>query len=191
MQIISSLLNLQSQYVEGDELAADVLKESQNRVKSMAMVHEKLYQSTTLTDIKFDDYIKRLVSDLFYSYNILEDQVKPVIDVKKVRLNMETAIPCGLIISELVSNSLKHAFPERRKGEVNVSLKVQDNEYELVVGDDGVGLPDELDFKNTNTLGLQLVSSLVNQVDGEIELDKSHGTKFTIVFKKLEYKERF
>ena len=91
MQIISSLLNLQSQYVEGDQMAADVLKESQNRVKSMAMVHEKLYQSDNLTEIKIDDYIKRLVSDLFYSYNILQDQINHVIDVEKIRFNMETA----------------------------------------------------------------------------------------------------
>ncbi len=191
MQIISSLLNLQSQYVEGDQVATDVLKESQNRVKSMAMVHEKLYQSDNLTEIKIDDYIKRLVSDLFYSYNIMEAQIKSIIDVNKIKLNMETAIPCGLIISELVSNSLKHAFPERRKGVIRVSLKVRDNEYELVVGDDGVGFPDELDFKNTNTLGLQLVNSLVDQVDGEIELKKDIGTQFKITFKELEYKERF
>ena len=191
MQIISSLLNLQSQYVEGDQMAADVLKESQNRVKSMAMVHEKLYQSDNLTEIKIDDYIKRLVSDLFYSYNILQDQINPVIDVEKIRFNMETAIPCGLIISELVTNSLKHAFPEKRKGEIRVSLKILNNKYVLVVSDDGVGLPNELDFKNTNTLGLQLVNSLVNQVDGEIELDKSHGAEFTIIFKESKYKERF
>lgn len=191
MQIISSLLNLQSQYVEGDQMAADVLKESQNRVKSMAMVHEKLYQSDNLTEIKIDDYIKRLVSDLFYSYNILQDQINPLIDVEKIRFNMETAIPCGLIISELVTNSLKHAFPEKRKGEIRVSLKILNNKYVLVVSDDGVGLPNELDFKKTNTLGLKLVDSLVNQVDGEIELDKSHGAEFTIIFEDSKYKERF
>lgn len=191
MQIISSLLNLQSQYVEGDQMAADVLKESQNRVKSMAMVHEKLYQSDNLTEIKIDDYIKRLVSDLFYSYNILQDQINPLIDVEKIRFNMETAIPCGLIISELVTNSLKHAFPEKRKGEIRVSLKILNNKYVLVVSDDGVGLPNELDFKKTNTLGLKLVNSLVNQVDGEIELDKSHGAEFTIIFEDSKYKERF
>ncbi len=191
MQIISSLLNLQSQYVEGDELAADVLKESQNRVKSMAMVHEKLYQSTNLTSIEFDGYIKSLVSDLFYTYKLLEDQIKPVIDIEKIKLNMETAIPCGLIINELVSNSLKHAFPEKRKGEIHVSLKTLNNEYELDVSDNGVGFPDGLDFKNTNSLGLQLVRSLVNQVDGKIELEKNHGTKFKITFKELKYKERF
>jgi two-component sensor histidine kinase len=128
---------------------------------------------------------------LFYSYNILQDQINPVIDVEKIRFNMETAIPCGLIISELVTNSLKHAFPEKRKGEIRVSLKILNNKYVLVVSDDGVGLPNELDFKNTNTLGLQLVNSLVNQVDGEIELDKSHGAEFTIIFKESKYKERF
>lgn len=191
MQIISSLLNLQSQYVEGDEVAADVLKESQNRVKSMAMLHEKLYQSGSLTEIRFDDYVERLVTDLFYTYKIPEDQIKSVIEVEEVQLNMETAVPCGLIISELVSNSLKHAFPNKKKGELTVLVKKQKDEYELIISDNGVGLPDELDFKKTNTLGLQLVKSLVAQIDGEIELDRSHGTEFKIRFKELKYKERF
>ena len=189
MQIISSLLNLQTHHVHDDRVAVDVLKESQNRVKSMAMIHEKLYQSKDFTNIKFDDYIERLISELFYSYDLGKDRVKPSIEVEKVKLNIETAVPCGLIISELVSNCLKHAFPSG-DGELNLSLKLVDDKYELIISDNGIGFPKELDFKKTKSLGLQLVNSLVKQIDGQINLDKSHGTKFTIIFKELEYQDR-
>ena len=103
---------------------------------------------------------------------------------------METAIPTGLIISELVSNSLKHAFPDGKKGEIKVSLKKYDDKYELIISDNGIGLPESIDFKNINSLGLQLVNNLVLQIDGEITLDKSQGTKFKIIFYELKYKER-
>jgi PAS domain S-box-containing protein len=190
MQIISSLLNLQSETVCDDEVAVDVLKESQNRVKSMAMIHEKLYQSDDLVHINFDDYIVRLVSDLFYSYNISKEQIKSVLDVEDVKLNIETAVPLGLIISELVSNSLKHAFPEDKNGEVHISLIANDDKYELKISDNGIGIPEDFDFKNTESLGLQLVNNLVDQIDGKIILEISHGTAFKIIFKELKYKER-
>jgi PAS domain S-box-containing protein len=189
MQIISSLLNLQTRYLK-DDVAINVLKESQNRIKSMAIIHQKLYESNNLTHIKFNAYIKNLVNDLFYSYNIHQDQVKQTLDVEDVKLNMETAIPSGLIISELVSNSLKHAFPDGKKGEIKVSLKKYDDKYELIISDNGIGLPESIDFKNINSLGLQLVNNLVLQIDGEITLDKSQGTKFKIIFYELKYKER-
>ena len=190
MQIISSLLNLQSNYID-DEIALDVLRESQNRVKTMGMIHEKMYQSNDFINIKFDEYILRLVSDLFYSYDIQEDHIKPVIEVEEVKLNIETGIPCGLIISELVSNSLKYAFPEGKTGKLKVSLKKYSNKYELTISDNGIGFPEDLKFKNTDSLGLQLVNSLVDQIDGEITLDTSQGTKFKIMFKELVYKKRF
>ncbi|WP_052374109.1 PAS domain S-box protein [Methanobacterium sp. SMA-27] len=190
MQIISSLLNLQTNYID-DEIALDVLRESQNRVKTMGMIHEKLYQSNDFINIKFDDYILRLVTDLFYSYNIQEDHIKPVIEVDDVRLNIETGVPCGLIISELVSNSLKYAFPKGKTGKLKVSLKKCSKKYELKVIDNGIGFPEDLDFKNTDSLGLQLVNNLVDQIDGEITLDTIKGTKFKIIFKELVYKKRF
>jgi PAS domain S-box-containing protein len=189
MQIISSLLNLQTNYLD-DEIALDVLRESQNRVKTMGMIHEKLYQSNDFINIKFDDYILRLVSDLFYSYNIKEDYIKPVIEVEDVRLNIETGVPCGLIISELVSNSLKYAFPAQRSGKLEVSLKKYSNKYELTVRDNGIGFPEDLDFKDTDSLGLQLVNNLVEQIDGEITLDTTNGTEFKVIFKELVYKKR-
>ncbi|HMK54561.1 MAG TPA: PAS domain S-box protein [Methanobacteriaceae archaeon] len=187
MQIISSLLNLQTQYV--DDEAADVLKESQNRVRSMAIIHEKLYQSRDFSRINFAEYIEKLVTDLFYSYAIDEERIKPVIIVDDVKLGIETAIPCGLIVNELVSNSLKYAFPEG-DGELLVDLHRVDDEFQLTVADTGVGLPTDLNISDSPSLGLKLVESLVIQLDGELLIDRSEGVAFIIRFKELEYKER-
>ena len=189
MQIISSLLNLQIRHVE-DNNAIDLLKESQNRVRSMAMIHEKLYQSNDFTHINITEYIESLVSGLFYSYSISKEQIIPIINVDDVQLNIETAVPCGLIINELVSNSLKHGFPKEKLGEVYISLKIIDDNYELVVGDNGIKFPKDINFRSTDSLGLQLVNNLVNQIDGRISLDTTHGTEFKIIFKELKYKNR-
>ena len=191
MQIISSLLNIQTRYVD-DEESVNILKESQNRVRSMAMIHEKLYRSKNFNKIYFADYIESLVWDLFYSYNIKKGTIIPVLDIDDIKLNIETSVPCGLIITELVSNSLKYAFPDQPKGELEVSLKTKGDQYELTISDDGVGFPVNIDFKNTDSLGLQLVNSLTDQIDGKIELTSApgKGTEFKIYFKELIYKER-
>ncbi|MFA0833338.1 MAG: sensor histidine kinase [Methanobacterium formicicum] len=190
MQIISSLLNLQKQYVN-DEEAVDVLKESQNRVKSMAMIHEKLYKSRNFSEINFADYIRSLVSDLFYSYGVDSNRVKTIILLEEVMMGLETAIPCGLIVSELVTNTLKYAFPHQEKGEFKIELHSEsDGFYDLIISDNGVGMPENINFDETDTLGLQLVNSLVNQLEGTVELSRDKGTKFNIKFKELEYKER-
>jgi PAS domain S-box-containing protein len=189
MQIISSLLNLQIRHVDDND-AIDLLKESQNRVRSMAMIHEKLYQSNDFTQINITEYIESLVSGLFYSYSISKDQIIPIINVDDVQLNIETAVPCGLIIDELVSNSLKHGFPQEKMGEVYISLKIVDDNYELVVSDNGIKFPKDINFRSTDSLGLQLVNNLVNQIDGSITLDITHGTEFKIIFKELTYKKR-
>jgi PAS domain S-box-containing protein len=190
MQIISSLLNIQARYVDDNE-TVNVLKESQNRVKSMAMIHEKLYQSKNFNKIYFADYIESLVWDLFYSYSIEKGTIKPVLEIDDVKLNIETSVPCGLIIVELVSNSLKYAFPDKHKGELKVSLKSKGNYYVLTISDNGVGIPENVDVKNTDSLGLRLVNSLTDQIDGEIELKtSSHGTEFKITFQELIYMER-
>jgi PAS domain S-box-containing protein len=188
MQIISSLLNLQSRYVEDAE-AVNVLKESQNRVKSMAMIHEKLYQSEDLTHINFVDYIESLVSNLFYSYNVENGKIQSILEIENVNLNMETAVPCGLIISELVSNSLKYAFPNG-VGKIFVSLKSVEEKYQLNISDDGIGLPQELEFNNLESLGLLLVKSLTEQIDGQLRINRRNGTEFNIVFQELKYNER-
>ena len=189
MQIISSLLNLQSQYVTSAE-TVDVLQESQDRVKAMATIYEKLSQSNDLTKINFESYIHSIVNGLFYSHKIKEGQINPIIKIENIMLNIETAIPCGLIISELVSNSLKHAFPEGKEGKLCVSIKSHDNKYEMKISDDGIGFPEDIDFKNTDTLGLKLVNTLVKQIDGKITLDRSYGTEYNIIFRELEYEKR-
>jgi two-component system, sensor histidine kinase PdtaS len=189
MQIISSLLNLQKQYVN-DEEAVNVLLESQNRVKSMAIIHEKLYKSRNFSEINFADYVKSLVDDLFHSYGVDSNRIKKTMELDDLMLGLETAIPCGLIISELVTNTLKYAFPNHEKGEFKIELHEIDDLYCLIIRDNGVGIPENMDFNKTDTLGLQLVKSLVNQVEGTIELIKGNGTEFKIIFKELDYKER-
>ncbi len=189
MQIISSLLNLQIDYLN-DEDAVNILKESQNRVKSMAMIHEKLYLSKNLTKINFVDYIQSLVSNLFYSYNIKEDHIKPILKIENVNLNIDTAIPCGLIITELISNCLKYAFPNQMKGEIIIILKSVEDKFELVISDNGIGLPVNVNLNNIKTLGILLVKSLTEQIDGKISIKKNCGTQFKIIFKEMKYKKR-
>jgi len=180
MQIISSLLNLQSRYLN-DKEAVNILKESQNRVKSMSIVHEELYRSVDLSKIDFAEYIRRLLSGLFSSYGVNSEFIKSNIDVENIFLDIDTAVPCGLIINELVSNSLKYAFLYE-KGEISVRFYLKDKKNALIVKDNGIGFPKDVDFKNTNTLGLQLVNTLVEQLCGEIELYGGKGTVFKIIF---------
>jgi len=188
MQIIISLLSLQTQHVDDNETLG-ILTESQNRVKSMAMIHEKLYESTDLTHINFRCYLEKLVSDLFYSYQVEIGTIKPIIKTRDLDMGLDTAIPCGLIINELVTNSLKYAFPDGRKGTITVEFDKYDDEFFLKVSDDGIGMND-LKHDSLETLGLQLVESLVNQLDGIISSDTNHGTEFIITFKELIYKDR-
>ena len=189
LQIISSLLNLQTQYIK-DEYALDIFTDSQNRVRSMAIIHEKLYKSESMSKIDFGDYITDLVESLFYNHDVDESRIKLIKNMDKVYFNVDTAIPCGLIVNELITNCLKHAFPGNINGEVRIDLFKIDDKYVLNVKDNGVGFPDNIDYKNTESLGLQLVTSLVNQIDGTIELDNGLGSNFKIVFKQLEYKKR-
>ncbi len=190
LQIISSLLNLQESYVEDDE-AVGVLKESQNRVLSMAMIHEMLYDSEDLSTINFHGYIQNLIYDLFNSYGISSSILRLHLNVDEIHLNIETAVPCGLIISELVSNSLKYAFPQGKQGNLSIDFhRNNTDQLELVIADDGIGLPDNIDFEKIDSLGLRLVNSLVDQLDGILELDRSHGSKFIIRFKELIYRKR-
>lgn len=188
MQIISSLLSLQSTQVK-DERDLDLFIDSQNRVKSMAKVHERLYQSNDLSSIKFAEYGMSLLNDLFSSHRA-SPGIRLRVDIEDVSFNMETAIPCGLIINELVSNSLKYAFPNGA-GEIYVSLMhYEENKFLLTISDNGIGLPEDIDFKNTESLGFRLTNNLTQQLEGEIELDRSKGSKFIIVFEELKYETR-
>jgi PAS domain S-box-containing protein len=188
MQIISSLLNLQIQHEDLDE-TVNVLKESQGRVKSMAMVHEKLYQSDNFSNIHLKEYLLNLIADIFYSYGVKNETINWELDVDDINIGIDTAIPLGLIVNELVTNSVKYAFPQG-EGTITINLQSLPEQIKLTITDDGIGLHKNIDIENTKTLGLQLVNSLVNQIDGNIELDRSHGTEFKITFKELEYKKR-
>lgn len=190
LQIISSLLDLQEEYVKEDAEAVNVLHESQNRVMSMALIHELLYQAKDLNKIDFSEYIKNLISHLFDSYGV-QNNIIPTIKIGEIFLNIETAVPSGLIISELVSNSLKYAFPDDISGEVLISLQTKGTDFELIIADDGIGFPEGLDFRNVrSSLGLKLVNSLVQQLEGTISMDRNKGTNFRIKFKELKYQKR-
>jgi PAS domain S-box-containing protein len=185
LMVISSLLNLQSQYIK-DEEALGIFKESQSRARSMAIIHERLYQSTDLKRIDFGEYIQTLAMELFRTYQGDPGLIKMKINVENLEIDINTTVPLGLIVNELVSNCLKHAFPDGKKGDININFHKINDEYVLKVCDTGVGFPEDLDFKKTESLGLQLVTNLTGQIDGKIELDRSHGTEFTIKFKELE-----
>jgi two-component sensor histidine kinase/PAS domain-containing protein len=182
MQIISSMLGLQSNTVM-DEKFNDMLRDSQNRIKSMALIHEKLYQSQNMANVNFEEYINSLVINLYSSYNINRNKINLNIDICDVIFNIDTAIPLGLIINEIISNSLKHAFPDGRNGEIYLRLsKTTDNKYELVIKDNGVGIPSNVDANTTKTLGLKLIYALIEQIDGSISVDKIEGSCYFIEF---------
>ena len=184
LQIVSSILSLQSGNA-CSESQATLLRESQDRIRSMALIHEKLYRSKDLSRINFGDYVSSLTASLAHSY-IASPAVRIRVDVRDIFLDIDMAIPCGLIINELVSNSFKYAFRDGRAGEVYISLSGNSQTYTLVVSDNGTGLPPGTDFRNTPSLGLQLVNTLVSQLEGTIELDLEKGTSFKITFAEIE-----
>ena len=182
LQVISSLLNLQSRYIE-DQSVLELFQESQNRVRSMALIHEKLYRSQDLARINFAEYIRNLATHLVRSYRANSGPVSLKVDANDVSLSIDAAVPCGLIINELVSNSLKYAFKDGREGEIRIELRSdRDRQVTLIVADNGVGFPKDLDFRYTESLGMQLVNTLTNQLDGTVELHSNGGTEFKITF---------
>ena len=183
LQVISSILNLQSSYVK-DKKTLDILRESQNRIKSMSFIHESLYQNTDFSEINFSEYIVSLSKNLVHSYGIYDDLIDLDMSVGNISLNLDISIPCGLIINELVSNALKYAFRGKEKGVIKIKLFEKNGNVNLIVQDNGLGLPKEINYKETDSLGLQLVTTLVEQINGEIELNNDRGAKFTIIFKK-------
>lgn len=189
LQLISSLLNLQIPYID-HEKATDLFIESQSRVRSIAMVHEKLYQSKCLDRIDFSDYIKNIVSNLFQTYNVNQDKITFELIMDEFSLNIETCIPCGLIITELLTNSIKHAFPDDLKGKIWIVLDSDYGNITLKIIDNGIGFPENIDIGNPDSFGLQLVILLVNQLRGTIELQKKNETEIIINFEELNYEKR-
>jgi PAS domain S-box-containing protein len=182
MQVISSILNLQSAYIN-DEKILNILRESQNRIRAMASIHERLYQTKNFSDIRFASYVKNLAENLINTYELTDKTVELSCKLDEVYLTLTTSIPCGLIINELISNSLKYAFEGRKKGRISIVLRKNDGKVTLIIEDNGVGIPESINFRKTESLGLQLVNTLVEQIEGSIKLDREKGTAFTIMFK--------
>lgn len=189
LQIISSLLSLQSEYIK-DKQALEMFRESQNRVRSMALIHETLYRSEDPARINLVEYVQELVTNLFRSYGIGPDRIKLNLDVTDGFLNTDTSISCGLIINELVSNALKHAFSGDRQGELHVGLRSEGGRFTLTVRDNGKGLPKDLDIHNTKSLGLQLVNTVTNQLGARAEVHSNGGTEFKITFNEPKHNKK-
>jgi len=181
LQVVSSLINLQAKNVS-NEATLELLKQSADRIKAMALLHEKLYQSKDLTRIDFNEYIHSLVDHLLFSYGGHSGKIKISMSIDEVFFDVDTAIPCGLIINELLSNALQHAFPDDRHGEIGITFTQDLGEFILVITDNGIGFPTDLDYKKSASLGLQLVATLTNQLNGHMALDQTDGSTFTIRF---------
>ncbi|MCX7974300.1 MAG: GAF domain-containing protein [Candidatus Aminicenantes bacterium] len=182
MQVISSLLNLQANHIS-DPIAKEMFRETQRRIRSMALVHEQLYQSANLSQINFSSYLTHLSSHLFQSCGVSTHQVQLHLQTEELFLEVNIAIPLGMIFNELLTNSLKHAFPGERKGEIKVILRRLDHHRGLLeVADNGVGLPEGFKLEESESLGLQIVHTLSNQIRAEIQIDQSNGTAFRIIF---------
>ena len=180
LQIVSSLISLQSGVATPENMTT-AFRESQDRIRSMAMIHERLYRARDLARVDFGEYLHNLTSYLQSSYQPQSAEVR--IDIQNIRLDIDRAIPCGLIVNELVSNAFKYAFRNGRRGILEISMRKDEDGLLLVVSDDGPGLPPGVDVRNTPTLGLQLVHALVGQLDGELALYRERGTRFEIRFR--------
>lgn len=209
LQIVSSLLDLQAEQFS-DRKVIEAFRESESRIISMSLIHEELYESGKLDVLNFSSYIHKLIADLLSSYSTESFAIRVNLNVGKVCISVDTAVSLGIIINELFTNSIKYAFPQGKGGEINVEFfgegtgetvkekeipgktpipkildkgKEMPEQFTLIFADNGKGFPDDVDFRNTETLGLQLVNALVNQIEGSIELEKGNGTKFTLKFR--------
>jgi two-component sensor histidine kinase len=186
LQVISSLLNLQARYLT-DPAARAIFTQSQNRVQSIALVHERLYESDDLSHVDFGKYTTILLDNVFDTHDAGNRGIAKVVDVGNTSLTIDLAVPCGLIVNELVTNALKHAFPDNRRGVVRVGLRESDGGYlDLSVEDDGVGMPADVDPRNTTSLGLDLVFTFADQLNAEVDVTRERGTAFHFVFRRTD-----
>jgi PAS domain S-box-containing protein len=179
LQIIISILNLQSYYIQ-DPKALEIFKQSQNRIRSMALIHEKLYKADNLSSINLQSYVSDVVKYLSSSYSVTNEKINVIFDMENIELDSNTAVSFGLIVNELVSNSLKYAFPAGENGTVKLEARKNGSKVIFMVSDNGIGLPEGINIKDTNTLGLQLVNTLVDQLNSVLRYESNQGTKFEI-----------
>lgn len=185
LQVISSLLNMQSRSTENEEIL-EAFQEGQSRVKAMSLIHQKLYQTENLTEIDFEDYTSQLIGQLAALYKIDKTTVDQTIDIKNIKLDIDTAIPLGLILNELISNSYKYAFGARDKGEIHIELaRTDQGKLQLEISDNGEGLPSDIDLQKTKTLGLRLVNVLTKQLNGNLSYESSPKSRFIIEFQEI------
>ena len=183
LQVIDSLLGLQSARIT-DPNVREMLREGQNRVRSMALIHQTLYQSQDFAEVDFSHFLESLLRTLASSYGVDAERIRLVVEADPVTLPIDTAIPCGLAVNELVSNALKHAFPGQARGQIKTTLQMTSGgtAVEVTVADDGIGIPETLEISTTPTLGLQLVSLLTDQLHGSLSMRRSGPTQFLITF---------
>ncbi len=181
LQIVASLLNLQSRHIK-DKEALEIFQAARKRVFSMALVHERLYKSEDFASIDFRKYIEEMTVHLLSFHLDKMEKIKFEKDIEKTIIDISKAIPLGLILNELITNALKHAFPKNREGKIKIKFNKKGSRYDLIISDDGIGFPKDLDFRKAESMGLTLITSLVNQLNGEIELDRSKGTSYKIKF---------
>lgn len=182
LQVMTSLLGLQSELLK-DKKAKEALRVTQMRVKSIALIHEELYQAKDLAKVNFGEYLKLLVENLSDVYNA-EPRIQFHLDLNGSQLNVDTAVPCGMIVNELVTNSLKYAFPDNRGGNINIHLHpIEDSQFLLIIEDDGVGIRKDMDIAHHDSLGMQLVQILAQQLNGKVDMESGHGTRFKVTFR--------
>jgi PAS domain S-box-containing protein len=189
LQIIVSLLKLQSKFVY-DKRDLAIFNKSRSRVETMSLIHEKLYKSADISEINIGNYLSDLTAHLLKAYKVNSDEVEYSIKADKILVGIDTAIPCGLILNELINNILKHAFPEGHRGVIDILLKKCGEDIILEVSDNGTGIPDSFNTEDSDSLGMQLIDTLVKQLEGNIEIDNSSGTSFKITIKEIKYRER-
>ena len=189
LQVVASLLKIQSGFVT-DELSKEYFNISADRVRAMALIHQQLYRSDSLSQISFEYYLKDLVVHLFQLYSHHKDYVKLTSDVHGITMGIDTAVPCGLLVNEIVTNSLKHAFPNERKGEVKIDIKMDGENYVMKISDNGIGIPGNINFDEEKSMGVQLIKMLTEQLDAKVEINRDYGTEYIMTFKSQTYSKR-
>jgi two-component sensor histidine kinase len=185
LQIISSIFSLQTAHVGEDARIQDLLRDSRDRIRSMAFIHESIYQTKDLDSVDLAEYIEGLGRNLMLSYS-LTGKIELITELAPVSLPLDQAIPCGLILNELISNALKHAFPDEQKGSIHILLREEEGRITIALKDNGVGVPKGFDRQRDGNLGLELVHTLVEQLDGTLGMDTTQGVSYLLTFERIK-----